>query len=79
MEKTVNNAERFVKITKITGITEDGVINLEMVDGSTFGVAFAPDCESVHIFPPKGVVIKRPVFDYDSGAVRGFAIRKAVE
>ena len=24
-------------------------------------------------------VIKRPVFDYDSGAVRGFAIRKAVE
>ena len=79
MEKTVNNVERFVKIKRITNVDEDGVINLEMVDGGTFGIAFAPDCESVHIFPPKGVVIKRPVFDYDSGAVRGFAIRKAVE
>lgn len=79
MEKTVNNVEQFVKIKKIANVDEDGVINLEMTDGSIFGVAFAPDCESVHIFPPKGVVIKRPVFDYDSGAVRGFAIGKAVE
>ena len=40
MEKTVNNVEQFVKIKRIANVDEDGVINLEMVDGSTFGVAF---------------------------------------
>lgn len=78
MEKTVNNVEQFVKIRKITGVGEDGVINLEMTDGSIYGAAFVPD-SGVQIFPPKGVKITRSVFDYDSGAVRGFAIRKAVE
>lgn len=37
MEKTVNNVERFVKIKKITGVTEDGLIKLKMADGSTWG------------------------------------------
>lgn len=79
MEKTVNNVEEFVKIKRIANVDEDGVINLEMADGRTFGVFFAPDCESVHVFPPKGVVVKRTVFDFDSGVVRGFTIGKAVE
>lgn len=78
MEKTANNVEQFVKIKGITGITENGVIKLEMTDGSVYGAAFVPD-NGVKIFPPQGVTIKRPVFDYDSGAVRGFAIGKAVE
>lgn len=78
MEKTVNNVEQFVKIRKITGVTENGVIKLEMTDGSIYGAVFVPD-NGVKIFPPKGVKIERPVFDYDSVAVRGFAIRKAVE
>lgn len=76
VENTVNNVERFVKIKKITGVTEDGLIKLKMADGSTWGVAFVPD-NGVEIFPPKGVKIERPVFDYDSGAVQGFIIRKA--
>ena len=76
MEKTVNNVERFVKIKRFTDVTEDGVIMLKMEDGSTWGIAFVPD-NGVEIFPPKGVKIERPVFDYDSGAVRGFIIGKA--
>lgn len=79
MEKTVNNVEQFVKIKRIANVDENGVINLEMVDGSTFGVCFDPESEIVHTFPPQGVKIVRPLFEHGTGPVEGFTIRKAVE
>ena len=79
MEKTVNNVEQTVKIKRIANVDEGGVINLEMTDGSTFGVCFDHESEIVHTFPPKGVQIVRPLFEHDAGPVVGFAIRKAVE
>lgn len=82
MENTVNTVERIVRIKKITGVDDDGVIGVEMTDGSVYGLAFAGDKQGglgVQAFPPKGVKIQRPIFDHASGAFRGFAIKKVVE
>lgn len=73
MKQIVNNVET-IGIKKITGITENGLVKIELVDGTTIGLAFHPtEPDWIKTVHPQNLTAA-PVFE--NGILKGFSLRR---
>ncbi|MBQ8238785.1 MAG: hypothetical protein IJZ39_11640 [Oscillospiraceae bacterium] len=73
MEKNVKCVEEFVAVRKIAGINADGLVTVELVDGTEIGVALGPG-RYMSLVVPDDVRAAKAVYENDSGALKGFEI-----